>query len=383
MPNTTVPDKVLARILHIASDAIVCVDEAQIICFFNDGATRMFGHDAADVIGQPLSVLLPSRFHASHAGHVSAFGGSDSTARRMAERSPIFGLRKNGEEFSAEAAIARVVADTGTLFAVVMRDVSEQRRTEALVQRALADAENAVRDRDDLLGLVSHDLRNPVNAVKMLAAALMRIPSEPGATKLPPSAAEHASVMLQAATQMDTLIQDLMDVTRLERGKLRISRRPEAIGALMATTADVLAPLAAARGVTLETELEAGLPMVDIDPDRIAQVLSNLVGNAVKFTPQGGHVRMRALRHPAGILVMVQDTGVGIASEDLPFVFDRFWQSKRTDRSGAGLGLAIAHGIVRAHGGTLSLESEIGRGTSALLTLPAATDATPEPAARP
>jgi len=104
-------------------------------------------------------------------------------------------------------------------------------------------------------------------------------------------------------------------------------------------------------------------------------VLSNLVGNAIKFTPQGGQVRLRSLRQPQGILVIVQDTGAGIAAEDLPFVFDRFWQSQRTDRSGAGLGLAIAHGIVRAHGGTLSLESEVGRGTSALLTLPSARDA--------
>jgi len=371
MSTATVPDHVLARILHIASDAILCVDEAQVICFFNDGASRMFGYSVAETIGQPLSMLMPSRFHVVHAGHVRAFGHGDSSARRMGERSVIFGLRKSGHEFSAEAAIARVPTEGGTIYAVVMRDVSEQRRSEALVQRALADAETAVRDRDDLMSLVSHDLRNPVNAVKMLASALLRIPSENSATRLPPAAAEHASVMLQAATQMDTLIQDLLDVTRLERGQLRIARRPEAIAPLMATTADLLAPLAAARGVTLETELEAGLPMVDIDADRIAQVLSNLVGNAVKFTPEGGQVRMRALRRPGGILVIVQDTGAGIAPEDLPFVFDRFWQSKRTDRSGAGLGLAIAQGIVRAHGGTLSLESAPGRGTSALLTLPA------------
>jgi len=374
MPTATVPDHVLARIVHIASDAILCVDESQVICFFNDGARRMFGYEAVETIGQPLSMLMPSRFHTVHAGHVRAFGHSDSSARRMGERSVIFALRKNGDEFSAEAAIARVPTDDGTIYAVVMRDVSEQRRSEALVQRALTDAENAVRDRDDLVGLVSHDLRNPVNAVKMLASALLRIPGDPSATRLPPTAAEHASVMLQAATQMDALIQDLLDVTRLERGELRIARRPEAIAPLMATTADLLAPLASERGVTLETELEAGLPMVDIDADRIAQVLSNLVGNAVKFTPEGGHVRMRALRRAGGILVIVQDTGAGIAPEDLPFVFDRFWQSKRTDRSGAGLGLAIAQGIVRAHGGTLSLESESGRGTSALLTLPAFED---------
>ncbi len=384
MTHKAVSDRLLARILHIASDAIICVDSRQAICFFNEGASRMFGYGADEVMDRPLSMLMPSRFHLGHLNHMRTFGQSGSSARNMSERSPIFGLRKSGEEFSAEAAISHVAHDDhSVVFAVVMRDVSEQRKNEALVQRSLSDAEMAVRDRDDLLGLVSHDLRNPVNAVKMLASALLRFPVEAGATALPTDAAEHASVMLQAATQMDTLIQDLLDATRLERGQLRILQRPSAIGPLMATTADLLASLASAQGVSLETELEAGLPMVDIDPDRITQVLSNLVGNAIKFTPQGGHVRMRAIRHVDGVLVTVQDTGVGISPDDLPFVFDRFWQSRRTDRSGAGLGLAIARGIVRAHGGTLSLESEVGRGTSALLTLPAAGNPTAGYPSRP
>jgi len=139
----------------------------------------------------------------------------------------------------------------------------------------------------------------------------------------------------------------------------------------MATMADILAPSAVARGVLLETEIEAGLPAVEIDHDRIAQVLSNLVGNAIKFTASGGSVRMRAARGAEGVIVSVQDTGVGISTEDLPYVFDRFWQSKRTNRSGAGLGLAIANGIVRAHGGTLVLDSVLGQGTVATIALPA------------
>lgn len=108
MPTATVPDHVLARVLHIASDAIICVDEAQVICFFNDGAVRTFGYQPDEVLGQPLSILLPTRFHAAHASHVRGFGGSESISRKMAERSPIYGVRRNGEEFSAEAAIARV-----------------------------------------------------------------------------------------------------------------------------------------------------------------------------------------------------------------------------------------------------------------------------------
>ena len=376
MTNPNLPDDVLARIVHIATDAILCIDRDETIIFFNDGASAIFGYAAEEIIGQPLSVLMPDRFHRSHSEHVRDFGHGHSTARRMAERSAIYGRRRDGSEFAAEAAIAKVDAATGTVYAVVMRDVSEQRRTAALIQSALRDAETAVRDRDDLLGLVSHDLRNPVNAVKMLASAILRIPTDPRAGQLPAAAAEHASIMLQAATQMDTLIQDLLDVTRLERGQLRLSRRPEPIGALLATTADLLAPIADARGVQLDTELHAGLPLADIDPDRIAQVLSNLVGNAVKFTPHGGQVRLRAVRDGAMIQISVVDTGAGISAEDLPFVFDRFWQSKRTDRSGAGLGLAIAHGIVRAHGGTLRLESQLGKGTTAIFTLPAASPET-------
>lgn len=374
MQIITVPDRALAQLLHIASDAVICADDAHRICFFNDGAVRIFGYAVAEALGQPLNMLLPARFHSAHHAHLHVFSGSGVMARNMSERSPIFALRKGGEEFPAQAAISRVSIDEGTVFTVMLRDVSEQHRADALLERALEDAENAVRDRDDLLGLVSHDLRNPVNAVKMLASALLRTPLDPGVTRLSSEATEHVAVILQAATQMDALIQDLLDVTRLESGKLRISPRPGAIGALMATTADVLAPIAAARGVTLETELEAGLPMVHIDPDRIAQVLSNLVGNAVKFTERGGQVRMRALRHESGVMLVVQDTGVGISTEDLPHVFNRFWQSQRTDRSGAGLGLAIAKGIVRAHGGTLTIESEVGRGTSVLLTLPSVGD---------
>jgi two-component system, sensor histidine kinase len=369
----SLPDQVLARVVQIANDAVVFVSESQEIRYFNEGAEKMFGYDSAEVVGQSISILIPERFRTIHRAHMHAFGGEGPASRRIHERSPIFGVRKNGEEFSAEAAINRVPTDEGVLFTVLMRDMTAQRRADALVSRALAESEAAVRDRDDLLGLVSHDLRNPVNAVKMLAASLLRIPADATATRLPQLAAEHAAVMLQAATQMDALIQDLLDVTRLEKGRLPIARAPHAIAALMATSADLLAPLASSRGVTLETELEAGLPLVSIDPDRIAQVLSNLVGNAVKNTPEGGHVRLRALRHGTGVKLIVQDTGSGIGAEDLPYVFDRFWQSKRTDRSGSGLGLTIARGIVLAHDGTLLLESELGRGTSAIVTLPGAT----------
>jgi PAS domain S-box-containing protein len=363
---------VLASILQIATDAVICVNDEHRIVYFNDGAAQMFGYPADEMIGAPLRNLMPAKFGDAHAGHVKRFGSGTSTSRRMAERSTIYGLRSNGEEFVAQAGISRVQTDNGPLFAVVMRDMSEQRRTEVLLEDALARAEDAIRDRDDMLSLVNHDLRNPVNAVKMLASALLRLPTSAEAADLPVVAREHANVMLQSATQMDALIQDLLDVARLERGTLRLACQTAAISPILTLAADILAPMAAEKHITLETEIEAGLPPVSVDPDRVGQVLSNLLGNALKFTPEGGSVRLRAIRTVDAVEVRVQDSGIRIKSDDLPFIFDRFWQAKRTDRSGAGLGLAIAKGIVQAHGGTIVIESVLGQGTIVRFTLPAA-----------
>jgi signal transduction histidine kinase len=183
--------------------------------------------------------------------------------------------------------------------------------------------------------------------------------------------------MLQAANQMDALIQDLLDVTGLEAGRLRIVRQRCAIGDVMHAAVDTLTPLAAAKSLALEFQLEDDLPLVQVDPARMVQVLSNLVGNAIKFTPRGGRVALTAVREGVFVSVAIADTGPGIPPDELPQVFDRFWQSKRTNRSGAGLGLAIARGIVRAHGGTIGIESAIGRGTMVRFSVPAAEERAP------
>ncbi len=361
-------DTLVAAILSIAADAIICVDGEQRVTFFNDGASRIFGYDADEMLGQPLAVLLPMRFRGSHSAHVESFGRSTTGARQMGERSLISGIRKSGEEFPAEAAIAHMPSENGTVFSVVLRDVTEQRRAKEVNARLLLEMEKAVKQRDEMLGLVSHDLRNPVNAVKMLAAAILRSPDD--GVALPPEVAEHATVMLQAATQMDALIQDLLDSTRLEAGRLRLAPVWTPVAELVSSAVDTLTPMAASKGIVLESHVAAALPEVYADPDRTIQVLSNLIGNALKFTPNGGSVSVGAEVDGKMVLVAIRDTGLGIAAADLPFVFDRFWQSKRTNRSGAGLGLAIARGVVLGHGGRIWIESTPGSGTVVRFTLP-------------
>ena len=363
-------DALLAGIVSLASDAIICIDSAQRITFFNDGATRIFGYQSSEVVGEPLELLIPVRFHHDHREHVESFGRSAVTARKMGERTPIAGRRKNGEEFPAEAAITRMQTPDGNVYSVVLRDVTERHRAEAVKQQLLARTEEAVRARDEMLGLVSHELRNPVNAVKMLASAILRVDKDDAGGPVPAAVSEHAAVMLEAATQMDRLIQDLLDVTRIEAGRMRLSLQPVELSDVAAAAHDMLTPAAAAKSVSLALELAPGLPKVHADPDRVTQLLSNLIGNAVKFTAPGGEVRIEAGVADGDVLVTVRDTGVGISAADLPKVFDRFWQSNRTTRSGAGLGLALSRGIVLAHGGRIWIESTVGKGTTVRFTLP-------------
>lgn len=362
-------DSLIAAVVSLAADAIICIDAEQRITFFNEGASRIFGYEPDEMLGQPLTALLPLRYRRAHNAHIDSFGRSPTSARRMGERSLISGVRKNGEEFPAEAAIAHMPSEAGQVYSVVLRDVTEQRRAQETNERLLEEMERAVKQRDEMLGLVSHDLRNPVNAVKMLAAAILRIQAD--GTKLLPEVAEHATVMLDAANQMDALIQDLLDSTRLEAGRLRITPRWQPIEPVLSKTADTLAPIVAAKSITFAVRVAPGLPEVYADSDRVAQVLSNLVGNAVKFTPEGGTVGVEATIDGKSVLVAVRDSGPGIPVDDLPFVFDRFWQSRRTNRSGAGLGLAIARGIVLGHGGKIWIESAAGTGTVVRFTLPA------------
>jgi PAS domain S-box-containing protein len=365
-------DALLAEIVSLAADAIICVDGRYQITFFNDGAQRIFGWTADEVLGRPLGMLLPERFQRLHNKHVDEFGKAPVAARKMGERSVIAGVRKNGEEFPAEAAIAKALHDDGPVYSVVLRDVTAQRRAEELTTRLLAESALALKARDEVLGLVSHDLRNPVNAVKMLAGAILRVGSPEDPSALPAVVREHAEVMLRAASQMDALIQDLLDVTRLEAGKMRLNFQPIDIAEAVRTVLETLTPESKERGITLRMETMPGLPKTFADRDRIVQVMSNLVGNSVKYSPAGGSVRVTMGLEGDIVMTSVIDTGMGIAADELPYVFDRFWQSKRTNRSGAGLGLAISRGIVHAHGGEMSISSTQGKGTLVRFSLPVA-----------
>lgn len=237
------------------------------------------------------------------------------------------------------------------------------------------EAQRATRSRDELLAVVAHDLRNPLNTITMVTALLRETVG--GETQR-----KHLEIVERSAGRMDGLIQDLLEVARLESGKLSMEMLPQEIGPLLGEAAAILGPLATARSIDLQVETAPDLPEVEMDAGRILQVISNLVGNAIKFTPEQGNIRIRCERVDDRVRLAIADTGHGIAPEQIPHVFRRFWQASDADLRGVGLGLSIARGIVEAHGGTIWVESTLGEGTTFYFTLPAFEVAEePQPAA--
>jgi signal transduction histidine kinase len=228
-------------------------------------------------------------------------------------------------------------------------------------------AQQALQDRDEVLGIVTHDLRNLLHVISLEADLLKyRLrEQEPGFQ-------DAALSIHRSAVRMNRMIQDLLDITRVEASHLLVERSRVPVSQLICDAVEDQKSIAAEASVDLRLEVVREVPDVWADRDRLLQVFDNLVGNALKFTPPGGHIRVGAALNEDEVRFWVADTGIGIATEDLPHVFDRFWQAHKGERRGTGLGLAIVKGIIEAHGGRIWVESALGRGTTFLFAIPAA-----------
>jgi PAS domain S-box-containing protein len=226
-------------------------------------------------------------------------------------------------------------------------------------------ARRATRARDEVLGVVSHDLRNPLSAIGMCAKALREgTPDERTREEL-------LGAIADATDWAQRLIRDLLDVSALDAGALALERAPVPLGEIVSRATSLLESDFAGRRVALTSQVASPEAIVHADADRMVQVIANLLGNAAKFTDAGGRVTVRGRVEDMQAVVSVEDTGRGIPREEQERIFDRYWQSRRgANRRGSGLGLAIARGIVEAHGGTIAVESEPGRGSTFTVRVP-------------
>jgi signal transduction histidine kinase len=236
-----------------------------------------------------------------------------------------------------------------------------------MVERHRAD--HAIGSRDEFLAIVSHDLRNLLGALAMSAASLKYIKCD---DEIRDSIDGNAERIQRYAGRMNRLLGDLLDVVSIEAGRLAVLPRRQDAVELLRETVDVFQPIAAAKMVTLDTEMKEGSLLARYDYERILQVLANLVGNAIKFTGEGGRIHILVKRVANDVEFAVTDSGIGIEPNKLSLVFERFWKTVDKDRTGLGLGLYISKCIVEAHGGKLWAESRMGKGSTFYFTLPAA-----------
>ena len=325
--------------------------------------------DATIVDLQPHVVAIPDagalRALTSDAGLLAALDGrgpQELIVVPLVARGRVLGV----VQFVALASARAARADAMPLI------LDLARRAALAVDNALLyeEAQRATRARDDVLAIVSHDLRNPINTIQMSTSFLLDVLADPSAQNVP--VIPQLQVMQRATRRADALIQDLLDVSRIDAGTLAVATTAMDASMLIRDAVLELAPLVEGKKLGLEHEWTGPDLLVAVDRSRIAQVFSNLVGNAIKFTPEGGTVRIEGRRRGDIAEFDVVDTGAGIPADHVPHLFDRFWQATQTSRSGAGLGLFIVKGIVAAHGGMISVQSTVGEGTRFRFSIPSA-----------
>jgi PAS domain S-box-containing protein len=229
------------------------------------------------------------------------------------------------------------------------------------------EAQEAIRARDDVLGVVSHDLRNPLNTIQLSATLLLDTADERRSGNV-----RALEMICRAAGQMNRMIEDLLDASSIEAGRFFVQRARYDACALIEEARELLEPLTREKSLRIECEVAENVGAVSIDFQQILRVFSNLVGNAIKFTPENGTIRLRAELFEEEVRFSVMDSGPGIPAEQLAHIFDRYWQAHRGDRRGVGLGLAIAKGIVEAHSGRIWAQSSEGSGAAFHFSIPVA-----------
>jgi PAS domain S-box-containing protein len=365
-------ERELRAILDGAIDAVVGVDRDGRVTFWNPRAEQIFGWPGAEAEGRDMAdLIIPARYQEAHRRGLERFLASGE--QRLNRRMEVVGRRRDGREFPAEVTlIAFRKMDGSYTCTAFVADISQRKSGEverarllAAAEEARAQAEAANRMKDEFLATLSHELRTPLNAivgwVHLLRAGRL---DEPTAERALETIDRNAKVQTQ-------LIADILDVSRIVSGKLRVLMRPLELVPLVEAALDTVRLGAEAKGIHIALVADPEAGPVSGDPDRLQQVVWNLLSNAIKFTPEGGKVDVELRRDGAHAVLKVSDNGIGIVPAFLPYVFERFRQadaSTTRPQGGLGLGLAIVRHLVEAHGGTVTAESA-GAGLGATFTL--------------
>ncbi|HEX6043335.1 MAG TPA: ATP-binding protein [Pyrinomonadaceae bacterium] len=376
----------LSALIESADDAIISKTLDGIITSWNQGAQRIFGYTAEEVIGKPITILIPP----DHVDEEPAILARLRAGERI-EHFETVRVAKDGRHIDISLTVSPIILPDGQIIGAskIARDITEQRQARksldeayAVAKRAQSEAEAAATEKERLykqaeessrlkeefLATISHELRTPLSAIlgwtRMLR--LGQISSEDQVRAL--------ETIERNARAQAQLIDDLLDVSRIVTGKLRMDVRPADPNSFIEAAVEAVRPAADARGVRVQKVVDTGAVSIPGDPVRLQQVVWNLLSNAIKFTPRGGRVQIRSERVNSHLEIVVSDTGQGISADFLPHVFDRFRQAdQKTSRQhgGMGLGLSIVRHLVELHGGSVRAASDgVGQGATFTVMLP-------------
>ena len=343
-------------------------DKDQRCQFANRSYIDWFGFDPEMLVGRTMHDLLGPSLYEKNLPYIrGALAGKRQSFERDLKYRMTGEMRHTSALYIPEIGINEVLG-----FFVLVFDVTDLKNAQLVAMEERETALAAVRTREDVLSIISHDLKNPLASIGLVAQHLQRI----NQIELR-QVQDYANRVQRSVGQMNSLIGDLLDFGKIHAGTFSVELYREAPMDVILPAADGVRTLAEAKRQQFEVDISPTLPSVTCDSGRIGQVLSNLLGNAVKFTPAGGTVRLIATQTNDEVLISVSDTGPGIPADHLPKVFDRYWQAKETKQLGSGLGLAIAKGIIDAHGSRIWAVSQVGKGSCFSFTLPLANSELP------
>jgi PAS domain S-box-containing protein len=360
-------------IVESALDCILTTDASGLLVEFNPAAERTFGYGRAEALGRRMEdlVIPPAGREAHRRGFARYLAGEGGGM--IGRRVEVTAMRADGSEFPAELSVTPTRVYDELFFTAYLRDITDRKVAEAALVDAKARAEAAAQAKTTFLATMSHELRTPLNAIIGFSELIMGEALGPlGDAKYQ----EFASDIFEGASHLLGIINDVLDVARIEAGEHRLSRETIDLGAAVRSCLTMMRDRAVKAEVTLVDD--TGILPVGLWADRraVMKILLNLLSNAVKFTPPGGHARVGAAAEPDGtVVVTVSDTGVGMAADALTAVFEPFRQgdgSLKRRHEGAGLGLTVTKALVELHGGAIALSSAPGAGTTVTLRFPPA-----------